>query len=709
MDNSTLLHMKPRELALHLRDESEKQSARTVSTYLLEAIELEILPPTVFDTFLTSVKSPCSLKDVLWQRHSKHIRYAAIQGFGKDLKGVKWEDAWQEVGGTEGLLDLFSSLSVLEVKKFCKAIGCCSGRSEVKTHVERQHRVTELVQCLMSPLYPSSPHKSKDERPLHRFYATMVSACTPDFVEGLLRQQSHPLLEWLPKKMLVQHHYELLRRLVLGAISREGSMKDDAAQHVLDYIPLLLQFAPSLPVMEPRFSTSMSLAVAILETITAGKDARFPESIFIPALMTPLIRRLQAHRVDRTRVHHIFQLAAKYLRRHEQESAQLSLGKGSLICYIITYWSCAPALFEGSLVEFIGLHRHGVPIDLTFFLHVCKSRRYDLLKIICLHSTNIRTDIESNDGLRSTTIEKWPIFIFQMLQRDHSLSLLEKLNRLKPDGNFLELRSDRTILSQARSPGSMFGDPRLLLAILQPGKEGSGYEAQKTMLETLKSKASKSREQTDRGFFAKSAAFHAIASRSLELYDEVVQWTRRFLRDPMTVKTVYSPNATLTVEGIALLGGIPEDLVLWNTADICMRITKANSIMLNFLDLAVTSLREPSFYAPDWSGPLSLFQEVVVNRMSNASRLKSYFQLSEDEVYDILWAQTKEMLLRAEEIGLHYEPLQFHSPHGPLGSPSDTAYMSKAALPSFYRFLGMLLLESTFPLFQNCTCATPFL
>ena len=208
MDSSSLRHTKTRELALHLRHVSGQQSVRTISSQLLNLIESESLPPTVFDVFLTSVKL-CPLKDALRQRHSKHVRYVAIRQFGKKLKGVHWEDAWQEVVETEGLLDLFSQMSVLEVKKLSKAIGCCPGRSPVKSCVERQRRVTELVQCLLDPLYPSSPYQSKDQRPLSGHYARMIPACTSEFIESLFRHQSLHLLQSLDK-LLVQHHSGLL-------------------------------------------------------------------------------------------------------------------------------------------------------------------------------------------------------------------------------------------------------------------------------------------------------------------------------------------------------------------------------------------------------------------------------------------------------------------------------------------------------------------
>lgn len=703
MDSSLLLLLNARELAIHLRRASEKQSARRISIHLLTAIELEVLPPTVFDIFLTAVGSPCPLKDALWQRHSKCIRHAAIERFGRDLKSLDWKDAWHEVGETEGLLDLFSRLSVLEAKKLSKAIASCLTRSALKDSIERQRRITELIQCLMWPLYPSSPYKSRDQRPLRGLHVPMVPACTSDFVESLLRQESHPLLESLPRKRLVQHHFELLRRLVLEAISQEDSLKGAATQRILDLIPLLLISTPTVPGLEPKFSAPMSLAVSILERITQKEDTRFPERMFMPLLMVPLARRLQANKVDPNRVRQIIQLATKYLQRHEHSRTQLSPVKGNLIFHIAEYWSSAAPLFEECLIYYISLIRDDSQRALSCYrdlvYQVAKPQRYDLLRIICLHGMNHGVDIESDDGLKAVPIEKWPIFIFRVLQRDHSLSLLQRLVRLKSEANFLELPIGQTVLSQPRSPRSRFGDPYLLLAILQDRGAEAEHVEQSRVLETLKTKATKSREQKDRAFFARSVAFHAIVSGSLELYGDVVQWARRFLRDALTVKMVYSPYSTCTVEGIALLGGIPDDLDPWNAADIRTRITEANSIMLIFLETAVTSLREPSFHAPDWTGPLSLFRDVVMSRLKRVGRLKSHFQLSEDQIHEIVWSETSKMLLQAEEMGLQHEALGFNSPHSPLGSSWNTVQVAKPALRSFYCFLGTWSSESTFMYF----------
>lgn len=210
----------------------------------------------------------------------------------------------------------------------------------------------------MSPLYPSSLYRSKDQRQLHGHYAKIVPACTSEHVESLLHQQSHPLLELLPKKMFVQDHFELLQRLVLSVISRENLMNDAASQRLLDYIPQLLQSAPPFSGTEPRFSTSMSLAVTILWRTTIIKEGRFRERLFMPLLMAPLMRRFQAHRIDASRVQQIVQLALEYLQRREHARAQLSLDNKNVIGCAY-YWFYAPSLFNRYLVDFIGLLRSG--------------------------------------------------------------------------------------------------------------------------------------------------------------------------------------------------------------------------------------------------------------------------------------------------------------------------------------------------------------
>jgi hypothetical protein len=63
-----------------------------------------------------------------------------------------------------------------------------------------------------------------------------------------------------------------------------------------------------------------------------------------------------------------------------------------------------------------------------------------------------------------------------------------------------------------------------------------------------KRKASTSREQTDRAFFAKLALMWAIASGSPAFYGETVIWARRFVRDPVS---------TVVLKIIGMRGQLP--------------------------------------------------------------------------------------------------------------------------------------------------------
>src|SRR5277367_6223256 len=64
-----------------------------------------------------------------------------------------------------------------------------------------------------------------------------------------------------------------------------------------------------------------------------------------------------------------------------------------------------------------------------------------------------------------------------------------------------------------------------------------------------KRKASTSREQTDRAFFAKSALMWAIASGSPAFYGETIIWARRFVRDPVStvILEIYRHERTVAV------------------------------------------------------------------------------------------------------------------------------------------------------------------
>ena len=147
-------------------------------------------------------------------------------------------------------------------------------------------------------------------------------------------------------------------------------------------------------------------------------------------------------------------------------------------------------------------------------------------------------------------------------------------------------------------PDSSYRDPRLSLLLFREGSE-AGLKAAEGVVEELKTKTLRNREQTDSVFYAKPASLYAVASGCLELYDDSFSWLRRLVRDPKTVKTIFDNTAINKDEGIALLSGIPQSLVEMTIVNIRERINKGSRILPDFLETAVISLREPLFYSPD--------------------------------------------------------------------------------------------------------------
>ncbi|MCJ1374151.1 hypothetical protein MMC20_005383 [Loxospora ochrophaea] len=687
-----------------------KDSVKSVTDYLLDAVEHEALPPDVFAIWLTARKSPTPLADALKQLHSKHIRAAAMVQFGKALRSPSWETSWNEVGGTDGLLLLLAHLSVFEVKALCKAIGR-SAKWLNANDFTKQQRITELLKGLLPRIYPENLHKTTDERPLVHYYAQITPACTSEFVYEILLRNGFPFHPTtLPARRIVQAHFELLRRLSLGIIRRENTheAKDDcteeaAASIVTRYLPHLLHDIPQMPSNEQGLSASMAFSMAVLQEMATDQDAFVPHELF-PKLTNPLLLRLKSRWGNKNRIKNLIDLAIKYLRLHPDAYSEHYFSSGQFVCNVAQCWSDDPQLFARQLVELVSLQKYCKDKSLSNYeggLNLVKRPlRYRLLQIIVLHSEGIRLDLDSDEGLCVLPIETWPINLFKTLQPDHAANLLQRLIRLKAEGSLLPLSYNLTILSHPIIPNLCYADPYVLLTFLQRGQETAVKEAQRR-IESSKRKASKSRDQADREFFAKSATYYAIASGSLELYDDVVMWSRRFLRDALTVKALYHTSVTTTSEGIALLTGVPEDTASISASQARSRLSKANEIILHLFESAVISLREPSFHSADWTGPLSLFRQVVIARMKRAGELKYALGLSEDELYELLWMETLEILLRVERTGLEagHEALNFGSPHGPLSFrplsfrryvTTDDLDDVDPALPSSYRFIDNL-------------------
>lgn len=253
-----------KEFLLYLQDlRQQNHSNLDICHSLIESVDQEYLPPVVFGIFLSWSKSLDCI--VLCLRHSTspYIRHQGIKHFGKALADVKeWELAWRSVGGTIGLVDIFSASSVMEVKTLVRTIGYCNRYSH--KCVLREKAIEELLYALLPSHYPGSKLKSDDKRRLKNHYAQMLPACSPEFVEKLFdsKDRSNPLYSLAPSKRLVKTHRELLKKRVVDAIFGDGCKDDDLYQYINTFACHLA--GPNPDPNDPKVSVSMAFTTKLI-------------------------------------------------------------------------------------------------------------------------------------------------------------------------------------------------------------------------------------------------------------------------------------------------------------------------------------------------------------------------------------------------------------------------------------------------------------
>ena len=708
-ENAALRQVKTnRDLALYLRQNSAKIRNESIKDHLLASIESEALPPDVYAYYLAAVDSPAALGAALRQPFSRSVRLSAIKQFGKAMKTPRWEAMWNEVGGTVGLLSLLSELSVVEVGWLCKVIGFSAQWPASKSTL-KQHRVTELLQGLLPERFPVCTHQTHDDRPLRRHYARLIPACTSDFIRDMILNDGEPF-EWdqWQIRRIAQSHWPMLRKLVIHALRSEksshqpGTAAGSAARSLMRlYVPYLLNEIPQIKGHEKGFSASMTFSLEILRAIAHKAESYFEEHCFESTLVMPLLRRAVLGKAKMGAIREIIDLALTYLQGHPNiRMGSYISNDNSFSALIVKVWTVQPRLLEDQLVAALRCQSFGQPRTFPAVDDILgiakKEHRYDLLRLVILHAQGLKADIDKDYELRKVPIKQWPTCVFFKLPGEKARTLLQRLIELKPEGDFLQLPADSgpsTILSQPPSPGMGYADPKLLLILLNSKRPDVKEDARKAT-QHHQEKSFRSRGQVERAFYARSAAFHAIASGSLDLFNKIVLWLRRYLRDPLSVKTIYSRDTINTKEGIALLSGIPEDLSQFDVRHVSGLVMKGNVILMDVFETAVLALSEPSFSMRDWNGPKLLFQDVVAARIRHSRRLKNALNLTDDTVYETLWASTLDLLLKVENIGLQTErePLGFNAPRGPLfpqdvwvGLPAQSAFD-----PAAYRFIDEL-------------------
>ncbi|KAH7113225.1 hypothetical protein B0J11DRAFT_541743 [Dendryphion nanum] len=646
LDTSKVRASKSADIANYFKELRSSITNESITDALIDAIESGSIEPSVSIIWLGVSDSPITLKKALQQRISIQVRHAGIKRLKKVLESTaKWKNTWDGLGGTRGLLELFSNFSVNEIRAVCSALGSCAKRDNAE---EKRATITELLKALLPQAFPDTEIRTADNRPLDRHYERLVSSCTPEVVTEVFGHGLDDVWKEVPRRLLLSNHPETFRAITLISIFGGGK-----TNHT--WLSRLAQQYPATSGPNPGISASMQFSINLLKKLVEEEKVHVSGKEFINQIVEPLIRRAFRKRIEWTDTQALIRLTVIYLDKHPEVGMELSRDHGSLLHLAALCWSRKPDLFAENFGRLLR-HANRGETSMSFYIFnsllkgVAKSRRYALLHY-CYQEAFGR-DLNSAEHLKDIP-GPLPHQIWSGIYPDQALDLLARMRTIRGDDGLIErgMNSHQSVTNNHFDPSSYFGDFQLVKIVLTTWNADLD-EAEKlaeTEIQGHKKKAVESRDPENRATYARAVLDYSVASGSLRLLKDTLLWVRRFTRDPTTVPMIYmNPTLEMTI----VLSGIPKKLKEYmNAAFLTHQVEVGNHILELLFETTFSALREPWFSLTHWTGVLGLFRKVVSYRMECAKTLKDY-RFDNEEIFDILWRDTLRMLIDCEKNGL---------------------------------------------------------
>lgn len=628
-------------------------SAKAISQELLDAVAKQSLPPRVYELWLCACPDETAIVFGLQQDKSVQVRRGAIKAFRRWFRTSRCVDVWQVVGGTAGIVGLLAKFSVNHVREFSKVLGQCG--TSIAMREERQALVTELMYSLASRFFPKSAKaKNPDERPLWKFYAELVYACTPEARDAWILEKHLPELDMFRVMQTNTDYYQ--QQCLKKAIAGEKDLHR--------YSALFISLPRKMSEVDPTVPQSMEFAALFLETLVEH-DVQLVKSggeRELGAAFVTIIRRLARRNVSEDFAVETVNLISRCVKEHVlDEASSFSANYTEYVTDLARLWARNPDAFEQPLSELLKVSDRINLSGLTKVISsVPKKMRYRLLRWLVLTQHTI--DVENADQLQRFRYPvPWSLLV--ALPKLESRDLVDRIVTIKGGHGGWLSTEDR--LPDLAPVGI---DWELLQCHLI---DGDGLRLDDAKLKTAKYQrsAEKERDNEKRINFAIAAGHMAVESGSLDLLREILIWARRFNRDPL-VSQLYGADSLLrNAETLSLLSGIPERPTAASERELIKAdVRKGNEIALLLLETAVMCQNEPSFYATHWSVVQHLFADIFQVRLQRIRRLRSQLSLSEAETAKLVWEPTLSALLQAESLGIddRNQHLQFSDIYGPL-------------------------------------------
>ncbi|KAK6510660.1 hypothetical protein TWF506_009763 [Arthrobotrys conoides] len=689
------------EVAQYLRDLSRKGDVENTTQQLIDAVGRGSIPPSTLKIWLSISHGPAVLKKALQQQTSVRIRKIAIEQLEKLLKSRNWKETWDGFGAVEGFTHLFQSLSASDVQDICHAIGSSTKGEDS----EKREAITDLFKTLET--------QTLDTRPLAECYQYLLPGCTKSQVAKVVDTPTQENNHRKQDLLLRNHPYVLRDNLLKMVLDFDGPDRP--------WLFALLQNYPATPAAaRPHLSSSMEFALEVLRSLV--KDDQVPQisdEAFVLEVSQPLLIRCLKRGVAVETLKEVVGLTTKYIQRHPSVVRVLQLPKAyywdeskekaKFIEILADSWLRMPEIFEDLfrlVMRTLKLDRYSQEVSITAFNALLKKSalkfRYELLKFCIRFSTLKKDEIEiSFDEALARTKSDLGSDTNPELKPEEFLDLLKRLRKAKNDKvcNRVYIGSSAGLFSLGTGESTehdSYLDVDLDLwqvYYLQQASQQEEAEKLARLRIAERKKAQSTPDEQYRLLHAKGVVYYAIASGSLSILADAVNWTRRLIRDPNISIFKETPETIYKV-----LSGLPSSI--GNDASVLRtRVKEANRIMSDLCDIVSSGLKDPAFEISNWREAFEFPHRVIYERVLRSAEFKEYF--SDEDIYSILWEDTLKLLIDLEQKVIDNVQMRDADEHYYQTGLRDFRYQygssrkanSAKAHPSVYRFFDTLAKE----------------
>ncbi|KAL4779414.1 hypothetical protein BJX76DRAFT_361800 [Aspergillus varians] len=681
----------PKVLAPHLRAlaaaDASIENLTSISSCILDQVHTEAVPASAFEVWLqlTCKHSFWHFTATALQDPSYGVRAAAIRVAHRHLFRLShWKErGWDVLGGAQGIKDILDSLPLAEVRLLVKAIfGCCSAVSSGRT------LVSACVEEFLALVEGTDRWASRSLLP----HVSYLSAyCSEERIKQLLRSKSamsSAILRYGPT-----FHTPLLRLMGVGAVHVPNDVRLEILQECRRtllssreaYVPIYYEGKQSA--MSPGLVFGMDLLMVMEKEPEQHGDyelGQWVESILkkgfrenlpfksILLILNQALDALQAGELTRPRgsmgwlsqsiSQDIVQfwsisqfgrvgdfprgLVARY--RKKRRARTLSAHQGALEQCLIQ----EVLQIKDERVS-VQKNRRQFSETITSLLGlVHKKGRLEFLQLLCRYSPSLEFDLTAwpPSKKEEELMPCWHLDILHMLMPDDSKSLFRRSLHIHHCEEFLPT-------SGIRDPGleipSWEAQCLLWATWESAGPKKNGFPVTRKALVEMKQKSMRGREPPERLRWAQQAIKLAVKTGSVDIFAEIVEWSKRFIRDPMVFGGLICDIIDRCNVMLSCRVG-SQGVTSVSKSRLLQEAQTGHKVLEDLLQIALLLLREP------WARSLvanmtrmipSMLSTILGHRMNVVRKRPCGEAVTESEVAGILLEPMMPILIEYEREG----------------------------------------------------------